>query len=314
MEPSFEKIEQKFSSPQEELDFLRSKVAEHEKILLEKGETVPRESIITDKILDYKSVKPEQVLKPEYQLPKHELEAIVLDLSPEEHDSKMEELVTILQEKGLMNALSVIERLNDSHLDDDFHRFLVQYIKAGLDLPKGQEKSPFFKALKMTLYEVSLPGTENEKEKTKNLKELISKMEQFYAGMLSVAGEENGPDYFSIELANPDKSEEFVFYISVPDTKRGLFEKQILSIFPDAKISEKKDDYNIFSERGVAVGSFAEQESNHIYPLKTYEEFDYDPLNVLLNSFSKISREGQGAAIQIIIKPEIGRASCRERV
>jgi len=304
METGFEKIEQKFGSPQEELDYLRGQVAKHEKTLLEKGEVVPRENIITDKILDYKVIKPEEALHPDYQLPKQEVEAIVLDLSPEEHDAKMEELVSILQSKGLMNALSVVERLQDSHLDDDFHRFLVQYIKAGLPVAGAQEKSPLFKSLKMTLFEVALPQNEAEKDvKQKNLKELISKMEQFYAGMMSVSGEKEGPDYFSIELANSNKSEEFIFYIAVPDSKKGLFEKQILSIFSEAKIFEKKDDYNVFNEQGVSVGSYAKQGSNHIYPIKTYEEFDYDPLNVILNSFSKIKRDGEGAGIQIIFKP-----------
>ena len=301
----FEKIEQKFSSPQEELDYLRGEVAKHEKGLLENGEVVPREEIITDKIIDYKGYKPAEILQSDYQLKPEMVDSIVLDLSPEEHDSKMEELVSILQTKGLMNALSVVERLKDAHLDDDFHRFLVQYIKAGLPIPGGQEKSPFFKSLKMSLYEVALPQADNKEDgaKQKNLKELISKMEQFYAGMLSVSGEQEGPDYFTIELANASKSEEFIFYISVPNTKKGLFEKQILSIFPEAKIFEKKDDYNIFNEQGVSVGSYAMQSSNHIYPLKTYDKFDYDPLNVLLNSFSKIDRDGEGAAIQIIFKP-----------
>jgi len=304
VEGTFEKIEQKFSSPQEELDYLRGQVAKHEKTLLEKGESVPRESIITEKIIDYKNTKPEEVLHPEYQLKPQEVETITLDLAPEEHDSKMEELVSILQTKGLMNALLVIERLNDAHLDDDFHRFLVQYIKAGLPISGGQEKSPFFRALKMTLFEVSLPSAEQDKEvKQKNLKELISKMEQFYAGMLSVSGEKDGPDYFTIELAKANKSGEFIFYISVPDTKKDLFEKQILSIFSEAKIIEKKDDYNVFNEQGVSVGSYAKQEKNHIFPLKTYEQFDYDPLNVLLNSFSKIDEAGEGAGIQIIFKP-----------
>ncbi len=299
-----EKIEQKFSSPQEELDYLRGQVAKHEQVMLDKGESVPRETIITDKIIDYKNTQPAEVLEPEYQLKDQEVETIVLDLSPEEHDSKMEEMVGILQTKGLMNALSVIEGLKDAHLDDDFHRFLVQYIKAGLPVLNAQEKSPFFRSLKMTLFEVALPQNEEEKEgKQKNLKELISKMEQFYAGMLSVATEKNGPTYFTIELANANKSEEFIFYISVPDNKKELFEKQILSIFPEAKIFEKKDDYNIFNEQGISVGSYARQGSNHIYPLKTYEEFDYDPLNVLLNSFSKIDRDGEGAGIQIVFKP-----------
>jgi GTPase SAR1 family protein len=303
VEGSFEKLEQKFSSPQEELDYLRGEVAKHEKSLLEKGETVPREEIITNKIIDYKGTKPEEILHPDYQLKAKELDSIVLDLSPEEHDTKMEEMVTVLQEKGLLNALSVIEKLKDAHLDDDFHRFLVQYVKAGLSFSDSQEKSPFFRALKMTLYEVALPQSDEKEGKQRNLKELISKMEQFYAGMLSVSAEEDGPDYFTIELANANKSDEFVFYVSVPDTKKSLFEKQILSIFPEAKISEKKDDYNVFNEQGASVGSYARQERNHIYPLKTYELFDYDPLNVLLNSFSKISRDGEGAGIQIVFKP-----------
>lgn len=303
MELGMEKIEQKFSSPQEELNYLRAQVAKHEKNLIEKGEEVPREAIITDKIIDYKNIKPEEVLHPDYQLPKQEVESIVLDLSPEEHDAKMEELIGVLQHKGLMNALSVIEKMKDAHLDDDFHRFLVQYIKAGLPMEGAPEKNPFFRALKMTLFEIALPSPEEEKEKQKNLKELISKMEQFYAGLLSVSSEKESADYFSIELANANKSGEFIFYISVPDSKKELFEKQILSIFPEARIVEKKDDYNIFNEQGVSVGSYAKQESNHIYPLKTYEQFDYDPLNVILNSFSKIDKDGEGAGIQIIIKP-----------
>jgi GTPase SAR1 family protein len=303
METGFEKIEQKFSSPQEELDYLRAEVTKHEKFLADNGEKIPVESIITDKIIDYKDNKPEIVLKPDYQLKSKELDAIVLDLAPEEHDTKMEELVSILQSKGLKNALSVVEELKDAHLDDDFHRFLVQYVRAGLPLEGVKEKSLLFKALKMTLFEVALPESNEDKEKQKNLKELISKMEQFYAGMLSVSTEKIGPDYFSIELANSNKSEEFIFYISVPDTKRGLFEKQIMSIFPEARILEKKDDYNVFNEQGVSVGSFAKQEKNHIYPLKTYEQFDYDPLNIILNSFSKINRDSEGAGIQLIFKP-----------
>ncbi len=303
METGMEKIEQKFSSPQEELDYLREQVARHEKTLAERGESVPREEIITEKIIDYKAVKSEEVLQEEYQLKPKEVESIVLDLSPEEHDTKIEELVSILQTNGLMNVLMVVEKLKDAHLDDDFHRFLVQYIKAGLPVSNNQEKNPLFRALKMTLFEVALPQSDIEENKQKNLKELISKMEQFYAGMLSVSAEKDGPDYFTIEIAKANKSEEFIFYISVSDTKKGLFEKQILSIFPDARIIEKKDDYNVFNEQGASVGSYAKQASNHIYPLKTYEAFDYDPLNVILNSFSKVDSVGEGAAIQIIFKP-----------
>jgi hypothetical protein len=38
-----------------------------------------------------------------------------------------------------------------------------------------------------------------------------------------------------------------------------------------------------------------------LYPLKPYEEFDVDPLGAILNSFSKIDKEGEGAAVQFIV-------------
>ena len=85
--------------------------------------------------------------------------------------------------------------------------------------------------------------------------------------------------------------------------KRNLFEKQILSIFPDARVSEKKDDYNIFSDSGNAAAAIATQSKKPIFSLKTYEKFDFDPLNILLNSFSKIKKQGEGAAIQMVFRP-----------
>ncbi len=216
----------------------------------------------------------------------------------------MAELINILQDKGVANALAVLEKLKDPHVEDDFHRFLVQYIKAGFAIRDENEKNPIFKALKMTLFEVSLPAeNKDEKDKTKQLKELISKMEQFYAGMLSVSGDESGAGYFALELANPIFSNEIIFYISVPDSKKTLFERQAQSIFPDIKLVEKKDDYNIFNEVGDYVGSYAEFSTNDIFPIKTYDGFDYDPLNVLLNSFSKIDKDGEGASVQIIVRP-----------
>ena len=300
-----ENIQKKFSNPQEELNFLRGEVLKREKEIAERGEVATREDVVRGELAEHMERKPEEILQKDYALKTKEVESIVLDLTPEAHDTKMEELVGLLQESGVLNALSVVDKLKDPHIEDDFHRFLVQYIKAGLLSGNKDEKSPVFKALKMTLFEVSLPNTDKEEDqKNKNLKELVSKMEQFYSGMFSVHGDdETSSGYFVLELANANHSNEVVFYMAVPDQKVSLFEKQILSIFPEAKIAEKKDDYNIFNEQGDFVGSYAELSTKDIFPLKTYEQFDYDPLNVLLNSFSKVDKDGEGAAVQIIVKP-----------
>jgi hypothetical protein len=299
---SFES-DSKFSTPEEELKYLREQVALKERVIREKGETPHRANLINEELETYKKNVPEDVLSKDYRLTHMHKEAIVLDLTPELHDEKMGELLGLLQEKGVLNALSIVEKMNNPHIEDDFHRFLVQYIKGGLSPESLPEKDPVVKSLHYTLYEVSLPEAKKE-DQEKNLKEMISSMEQFYAGMLSVEDpKHHGDNYMSIELAVSGGSEESIFYVAVPQSKKNLFEKQILSIFPQAKLFEKKDDYNIFNPDGFSVGAVATHLRNPIYPLKTYEQFDYDPLNVILNTFSKLDREGEGAAIQLIFNP-----------
>jgi tRNA isopentenyl-2-thiomethyl-A-37 hydroxylase MiaE len=295
------KPEAYFKTPEEELSFLREKVKEEE-ALAEKSGRTPETEVLTEKSLSaYKETKPEEVLAEDFQLKENEVDEIVLNLAPEEHDSKMSELLSLLQEKGVKNALSVVHKMKNPHIEDDFHRFLIQYIKSGYDASGLKEKSPLWKSLKMTLYEIALPKELQEKKSA--LKELISSMEQFYSGMLSLKGGTDN-DYFTLEIAVADGADEIVMYSAVPDSRKNLFEKQLSSIFPNAQIREEANDYNIFVDGGVSIGSSATLSKNAVYPLKTYDKYDYDPLNVILNAFSKIEKSGGGAALQIVFKPK----------
>jgi hypothetical protein len=314
---SLENIGKKFATPQEELEFLREKIAKQEQVgrptsnqMSNQFEQVPiEESIsrenISRQIYEYKKEEPEAVLEESYRLPEKETGEIVLKLSPEEHDNKMAELLGILQEKGIRNTLSIVAKMRDAHIEDDFHRFLVEYIKEGFNPAGIKEKSPLWKQLHMTLFEIALPTQSADgKEKEKPLKELISSMEQLYSGMLSISGKKkNEKNHLAFEIAVSEKTEDAIFYVAVPDGRKDLFEKQVLSIFPQAKVFENKDDYNIFNEKGVSVGAYGKVKRNKIFPLKTYDVFDYDPLNILLSAFSKLEKNGEGAAVQIIFSP-----------
>ncbi|MDQ5969250.1 MAG: hypothetical protein QG579_407, partial [Patescibacteria group bacterium] len=167
-----------------------------------------------------------------------------------------------------------------------------------------------FRGLGMTLYEVVLPeDTETgDRDKNKPLKELISSMEQFLSGMLSVVDKDGTKDYkknyIVLEIANANGSDQFVFYVAVPDVHKILFEKQIISVFHNAKLTEATSDYNIFNSDGISLGSYLESTVNSVYQFKTYESFDHDPMNVILNSFSKIQKDGEGAGIQIVFAPK----------
>ena len=302
MEPRFSQEGTAFTNPQEELNFLRNRISNLEKNFAEKGEKISSDEIIREEINSYKKQTPEEVLHQDFALTHSQVEGIVLDLSPEEHDTKMTELLGMLQEKGIYNTVQVVESLKNPHIEDDFHRFLVEYIKKGYPVTDLKEKTQLFRALHHTLYEITFPDAEKE-EKQKNLKEFISSMEQLYSGLLDAGGTKGTHDYITIEIANSNNDQETVFYMSVPNERTDLFEKQVLSIFPKSKVLVKNDDYNIFNESGVTSGSFASYTKSEALPIKLYEEYDYDPLNIILNSFSKINKVGEGAAIQIVLNP-----------
>lgn len=294
-----------FRSAEEEIAFLRAQVTEKEKALQEAGAGARREAIAEATLAAYKQTNIEDVIHSSNRVAQSEQEQIVLRLQPESHDTIMEELLGILLEKGIKNALSIVEGMKNPHVDDDFHRFLVQYLHSMKVIPGLKEATELYRALDMRLFEVTLPEA-NDKDK-KGLKELLSAMEQFYAGMHSVGiGRENiDRSHFTIEIALSNIGEQFVIYASVPSGKVGLLEKQLLSVQPEAKLREVSDDFNIFTEgRETTAASYATLAQHEIFPIKTYDSFDHDPMHAILNAFSKLKTEGEGAAIQFVFCPE----------
>lgn len=293
----------KFSSPEEEIAFLREHIARREQLISGTHVEMSREEIAQSALREYQSLPKEKVLAPEAIMPKAESDAIVLRLSPESHDKTMEELLGILLQKGLKNALSVVEKLGNPHLDDDFHRFLVQYLLAAGSMSDLKPNTPLGRALGMRLYEITLPG--KAVDDSRSFKDLIGAMEQFYAGMQSVAESQENKEkiYFTLEIALANVGSEVVFYAGVPKNKADLFEKQLSSFYSDAKVREMVDDYNIFTEGGAAAGAYAALSERELFPLRTYDTFDHDPMNTILNAFAKLREAGEGAAIQLIIAP-----------
>ncbi|PID83335.1 hypothetical protein CSB11_02225 [Candidatus Campbellbacteria bacterium] len=239
---------------------------------------------------------------PEFLDKQEDAERIVLALSPEEDDEKISALLGSVQKNGIRNTIHAIEKTESFHIQDDFHRFLVQYIKEGYK-SDIHELSPLYPGLHMTLFEVSLPAFEDEKEKEKKLEEILSSMEQFYAGMFSVADVgKNKEKYFSIEIAYPQGRAEVVFFCAVPNEKKNIFKNQLLAIFPKASVKEITDDYNIFNKQKHIAYADVDFEKSDILPIKTYKQLNYDPLNIILKSFSNLA-VAEGAAIQLVLSP-----------
>ncbi len=299
------------TSHEEELQHLRAQVEAKERQLEQMKEKKSREEVVRDRLSSFIKTPASSVLAPEYQMQPQEIHEIVVRLDPEADDETMTELRRIMETRGIHNAFNILTRLKSPHLEDDFHRFLVAYITTGLPIKGWSEGQPEWKALHMTLYEISLPEADSESgkdDRKTQMKELVSSMEHFYAGMLAVEeAYATEPPYFTLELAVPIDDPHLRFYASIPNGRRNLFEKQVLSIFPDAVLKSQPNDYNIFTQDGHTVASTAGLAFKHPLSLKDFTEFDADSITPLLNAFAKIQEKGEGAAVQFVIRPRVGK-------
>ncbi len=305
-------IPKKFQSPEEELVFLRERVKQKESEIGVPDDDFENKRIAHREVREYQDTPTADVLHDTYREPESNILKKVLELEPEEHDTQVDELLTMVSERGIKNTLAVVDKMGSAHLEDDLHRALVQYIARGLPSNGVSKSSEVWRALNMVLYEVSISEQDTDADLSKqqqyhkDLSKLLASMEQFYLGILAMSSgsKEARKNIFSLEMAVEQGSESVVFYVSVPRDKKNLFEKHIVSIFANAKIEERRGDYNIFTYGGSHVGAYAEFTRHPVYPLKLYDEFTHDPMNVILSAFSKLDKHNEGAAIQFVIGNE----------
>ncbi len=264
------------------------------------------ESAARTTVEQYAAAEAKTFLNETSRLPAHETERIMLRLKPESHDQKIEELFGIMLQKGIKNALDIVDKMNDAHLTDDFHRFLVQYLHTVGAIPGLKDKSSLHEELRHTLFAVTL--TAGQSDDTTNFKTFIQAMKQFYVGMLATVTGMN--DYYTLELAVQNQSRDIALYASVPSVHSATFERLVHAYYPTAIIDEVTDDFNIFSgdTAGIAA-SIGGLKEPALYPLSTDTTFEHDPLAALIGSLSQLEQSGEGAAIQFVITQDATKAN-----
>ncbi len=139
-------------------------------------------------------------------------------------------------------------------------------------------------------------------------KELISVMEPFLANLASIqySGKEGmiyGKESISLEIASLEGK--ISFYITVPKHLQSLVEKQINAQYSDAVI-ERVSQYNIFTPDCDTQAVVLTQVKNKIFPIKTYQKIESDPLNNITNALSKMGKD-ENAAVQVMLVPDKGK-------
>ena len=309
-----EGLTQKFSSPEEEIAFLRKQIANSERVLYDRAPEADQAEIETvnkEQLKEYVSFTPKMVLHPEYEIQGEELAQSVESL--ETTSDPVEEVFQLALTKGIRNAMTVLDKTSSAYIIDEVHRKLIAHIKSGVELADLKEGVPPWHVLHMTLYEVTMPA-HLEEGLEQDLSELVGTMEQLLAGLRTIGSAKNS-NHFVIEIAVANNSDDIIFYVSVPNEFKTLFEKQTLSLFPHAILTEQANDYNVYIDDGHTLIADVKLKKHAIYPLKMHDEFTADPLVVILNAFSKIKRDGGGAAMQFVVRqPKDGHRKMYEDI
>lgn len=146
-----------------------------------------------------------------------------------------------------------------------------------------------------------------EEKNLQQLREKIALMEQLYTSLHGIKDSAwrsffYGKRVFALELTVPHVGEELSFYVAVPRKRTASVEKIIQGIFPEAHV-EVSRDYNIFNPKGAVVGAGVELKNNKVYPIRSYQKLEGDPIKGITNVFTKLAQVGEGAALQIIARP-----------
>jgi len=158
----------------------------------------------------------------------------------------------------------------------------------------------------LVLLEVKVPKKfeKEEYESLKTVKDITAIADQFFAS-LSTLYETGlkalifGQPTISFEYITRDN--EIIFFVGVPRAHKEVLEKQIQSFYPKADI-EPSGDFRIFSDELKVSYAMIFNSRSYIYPIKTYEELDFDTIANMTNALSRIGEQSR-AAIQILIKP-----------
>lgn len=165
------------------------------------------------------------------------------------------------------------------------------------------------KGLGLKLFLVSMPEGQIDKggNTEETIKNFISKMEQFLSGLAAIRTSGFSASLwkqpvFALEIAAHHKGSEIFFYVAFPRPYAKLLESRLHGAFHDAKI-ESVDDYNIFHPEGATSGAVVLASESTILPIKTYQKLGSDPLETITAPFAKLKEFGEGAALQIMLRP-----------
>jgi hypothetical protein len=180
---------------------------------------------------------------------------------------------------------------------------IVKFIAHSLANKKRSYEMVFLKIL-VPKKESKEDREEDQASGSKDFKEVLGVASHLFEALHSIYSGKfktyfTGQDFFSLEYGVTEN--QISFYAVVPRNLKSLIEKQITSFYPDCYV-EQVEDYNIFKQNSKVAATILSLTKDYVYPIKTFNHLNSDPLNNITNVLSKLGYD-DGASIQIMIRP-----------
>jgi len=148
----------------------------------------------------------------------------------------------------------------------------------------------------IAVLEIRLPKENQKKEKAtesmlSSFHSLLRPQDKIFPSVTRVP--------ISLEITAKERS--LRFFITCPEYLKDSIESQINASYPEAEVIISKD-YSKQAKQGFSACQIKLKYS-HIYTIKTYSDFDTDPLTPLLTAMTKFSTNNRAVWMQIACQP-----------
>lgn len=148
---------------------------------------------------------------------------------------------------------------------------------------------------------VEIPKTNDKKELS--AEQMFAALHGIYKPLKSIFSDGYlKQDYISFEIASI--GQQIRFHVWTPKNLQAFVEGQIYAQYPQAQISEEKEDYaGRAMYQPVIYTSELVLTDNETLPIKSFPSFEVDPLAAITATLSKLDQPGEELWVQIITRP-----------
>lgn len=165
---------------------------------------------------------------------------------------------------------------------------------------RNNKRAEIIQNLEADLLILEIPKTNDKQELA--AEQMFASLHGILRDAQELKANGNFQEHLSFEFASV--SGQIRFYVWVPKQLRTFVEGQVYSQYPTVQIREADEDY-VAHERdhSVVYTTDITLTENEVLPIKTFQNFEVDPLAGITGTLAKLEATGEEIWVQILVRP-----------